>query len=319
MEPIEKSKFGFGEIEESETSNSLAEPSSSNAPKDLMQNQNIDSNSKDSQPKNNENKSQFGFGDAVPSDVDSPVSGGLIGSAIMGLSGLKDALTASPENAQAISQNLEAASTAAKSSGAKWAEKTGYGVGEGTTRDVSQRYQKMMPKGKLARTYTERLGGTQAMRLAAAEAAANAAREAELANSFTNKFAKPIGQFLETPIKKAMAGFGVGFGALDAYNRYEQGDESGAATAGVGALASLAQPYFSNPASVVGKTVAGRAIGSMLGPLGFVIPAYLTGRDVYRNSYLPVSSTYPEAGHPSPQAILAKQYPDNTGNPMAQP
>jgi hypothetical protein len=311
----EKSKYGFGVTDESETNDSSATAPSSNE----SANANYGFASKGTQPKNNEQKSKFGFGETTVDNVDSPVSGGLIGSAVMGLSGLKDALTAPPESAQTVSQDLEAASTAAKSSGAKWAEKTGYGVGEGTTRDVSQRYQKMMPKGRLARTYTERMGGTQAMRLAAEEAAANAAKEAELAGSFTNRFAKPIGQFLETPIKKAMAGFGTGFGALDAYNRYQQGDETGAAAAGLGALASFAQPYFTSPTSAVGRTVAGRAIGSALGPLGFAIPAYLTGRDIYRNSYLPVSSTYPEAGHLSPQAILAKQYPDNTGNPMAQP
>jgi hypothetical protein len=42
------------------------------------------------------------------------------------------------------------------------------------------------------------------------------------------------------------------------------------------------------------------------------IPAGLAIRDVYRNSYLPVSSR-------EEQARLAREYPDNTGNPMAQP
>jgi hypothetical protein len=97
------------------------------------------------------------------------------------------------------------------------------------------------------------------------------------------------------PLQGAMAGFGAGFGGLDAYNRARTGDTSGSVAAGAGALASALAPFV-----------------PYAGGLSMAIPAGLAIRDVYRNSYLPVSSR-------EEQARLAREYPDNTGNPMAQP
>jgi hypothetical protein len=64
------------------------------------------------------------------------------------------------------------------------------------------------------------------------------------------------------PIKAGLAGFGTGFGALDAYNRARAGDTSGSIAAGTGALASALSPF-----------VAGA------GPLSMAIPIGLYARD----------------------------------------
>jgi hypothetical protein len=186
-----------------------------------------------------------------------------------------------------------------------WGKKTGYGIGEGSTREQSQRYQRTMPKGKLARAYAERLGGTSTMREAAAQAQAEAQALAEakaLALQQAARTQGPIrsslGQITKNfliPLQGAMAGFGAGFGGLDAYNRARAGDTSGSVAAGIGGVASALAPFV-----------------PYAGGLSMAIPAGLAIRDVYRNSYLPVSSR-------EEQARLAREYPDNTGNPMAQP
>jgi hypothetical protein len=140
-------------------------------------------------------------------------------------------------------------------SGERWAAKTGYGVGEGTVRDVSQKYQKMIPKGKVARAYAEKLGGTQAMKNAQAALMAEqrlieTAQAAE--NSPLRQAGRYVGQVAGMPFKGALAGFGAGFGAQDAMNRYREGDVPGAVAAGAGAAASALAPFvpFAGPLSV---------------------------------------------------------------------
>jgi len=153
-----------------------------------------------------------------------------------------------------------------------WGKKTGYGLGEGSTREQSQRYQRAMPKGKLSRAYVERLGGTSAMRQTAAQAQAEAQALAEanaLAQQQVARTQGPVrsalgqlaGNFM-IPVKAGLAGFGTGFGALDAYNRAKAGDTSGSVAAGTGALASALSPF-----------VAGA------GPLSMAIPIGLYARD----------------------------------------
>jgi hypothetical protein len=140
-------------------------------------------------------------------------------------------------------------------SGERWAAKTGYGLGEGTVKDVSQRYQKAVPKGKLARSYSERLGGTQAMKSAQAALMAeqkliNAAEAAE--RSPFRQAGRYLSQVAGIPFKGALAGFGAGFGAQDAMNRYKEDDTTGSVIAGTGALASALAPFvpFAGPLSV---------------------------------------------------------------------
>jgi hypothetical protein len=143
----------------------------------------------------------------------------------------------------------------AGTSGERWAAKTGYGLGEGTVKDVSQRYQKAVPKGKLARSYSERLGGTQAMKSAQAALMAEqkmleAAQAAE--SSPFRRAGRYLSQVAGIPLKGALAGFGAGFGAQDAMNRYKEDDTTGSVIAGTGALASALAPFvpFAGPLSV---------------------------------------------------------------------
>jgi hypothetical protein len=153
-----------------------------------------------------------------------------------------------------------------------WGKKTGYGLGEGSTREQSQRYQRAMPKGKLARAYAERLGGTSAIRQATAQAQAEAQALAEADAIAQQQVARTQGPLRSTlgqvasnfmiPIKAGLAGFGTGFGALDAYNRARAGDTSGSVAAGTGALASALSPFVSGA-----------------GPLSMAIPIGLYARD----------------------------------------
>jgi hypothetical protein len=153
-----------------------------------------------------------------------------------------------------------------------WGKKTGYGIGEGSTREQSQRYQRAMPKGKLARAYVERLGGTSAMRQTAAQAQAEAQALAEADILAQQQAARTRGPLRSTlgqvasnfmiPIKAGLAGFGTGFGALDAYNRANEGDTSGSVASGVGALASALSPFMRGA-----------------GPLSMAIPIGLYARD----------------------------------------
>jgi hypothetical protein len=166
---------------------------------------------------------------------------------------------------------LGAEPTLAPEEGA-WGKKTGYGLGEGSTREQSLRYKNAMPKGKLARAYVERLGGTTAMRQTAAQAQAEAQALAEANALSQQQVARTQGPIRSTlgqvasnfmiPIRAGLAGFGTGFGALDAYNRAKAGDTSGSVAAGTGAVASALAPFVSGA-----------------GPLSMAIPIGLYARD----------------------------------------
>jgi hypothetical protein len=153
-----------------------------------------------------------------------------------------------------------------------WGKKTGYGLGEGSTREQSLRYKNAMPKGKLSKAYAERLGGTSAMRQTTAQAQAEAQALAEADALSQQRVARTQGPIRSTlgqvasnfmiPIRAGLAGFGTGFGALDAYNRAKAGDTSGSVAAGTGALASALAPFVSGA-----------------GPLSMAIPIGLYARD----------------------------------------
>ena len=153
-----------------------------------------------------------------------------------------------------------------------WGKKTGYGIGEGSTREQSLRYKNAMPKGKLSKAYAERLGGTSAMRQTTAQAQAEAQALAEADALAQQQAARTRGPIRSTlgqvasnfmiPIRAGLAGFGTGFGALDAYNRAKSGDTSGSVASGVGAAASALAPFVSGA-----------------GPLSMAIPIGLYARD----------------------------------------
>jgi hypothetical protein len=175
------------------------------------------------------------------------------------------------------------------SSGEKWA-KNWAGQNQssaGSVPEASAEYQRSKGQGKVTGRQTKMWGPKQAgepgqppksrleqlssARAAreAEKAAAIAAQEAEQAafakaNTPLQKATNYIGRVANIPIKGALAGFGAGFGAQDAYNRYQQGDIPGAVAAGTGAVASAVAPF---------------AGGAVLGPLSVAIPLGLYARD----------------------------------------
>lgn len=165
------------------------------------------------------------------------------------------------------------------SAGQKWAAKTGFGVGPGqTVEEVSSAFKsqnKPIGSGKISGNIPRNSPmNVDKMLMLEAEQKAEAARRAAAL-----KQSAPVGQkilsSLPAPVQKAgqfiggatqsgvvpwlgrgLAGAGTGFQAADAYNRFQQGDYSGATISGLGALGSAAS-FIPNPVTRVG----GAAIG----------------------------------------------------------
>jgi hypothetical protein len=117
--------------------------------------------------------------------------------------------------------------------------------------------------------------------------------------------------YFSLPAKLAASGYETGFGAQDVQNKLSKEDKKGAALSAAEHGSLAVAPWLPDVAALAARYGAPR-IAAGLSPLGLAIPAGWSLYDVYKNSYLPVSSE-------QAQSNLAKQYPDNTGNPMAQP
>jgi len=231
-------------------------------------------------------------------ELSSPVLAGVAGSAIGATTGsvgagkkvlfdIGSALYDRYGKAPTVSPAVE------MTSGEKWA-KNWAGQNQssaGSVPEASAEYQRSKGQGKVTGRQTKMWGPKQAgepgqppksrleqlssARAAreAEKAAAIAAQEAEQAalakaNTPLQRATNYVARVANIPIKGALAGFGAGFGAQDAYNRYQQGDIPGAVAAGTGAVASAVAPF-------VAETVA----GSALGPLSVAIPLGLYARD----------------------------------------
>jgi hypothetical protein len=239
-----------------------------------------------------------GFNGSEPSpeekELSSPVLAGIAGSAIGATTGsvgagkkvlfdVGSALYNKLGNAPPTSPAVE------MTSGEKWA-KNWAGQNQssaGSVPEASAEYQRSKGQGKvtgrqtklwgprqptepgqLPKSRLEQLSSARAAR-EAEKAAAIAAQEAEQAalakaNTPLQRATNYVGRVANIPIKGALAGFGAGFGAQDAYNRYQQGDILGAVAAGTGAVASAVAPF---------------AGGAVLGPLSVAIPLGLYARD----------------------------------------
>ena len=163
-------------------------------------------------------------------------------------------------------------------SGEKWTKNW---AGKDGVPDASAKYQRSKGQGKVTGRVTKMWGPSEPMepgvfkpgRLSLAPSTTPepvlAAAEDEAARLASRAKPGPVrsalgqlaGNFM-IPIKAGLAGFGTGFGALDAYNRAKAGDTSGSVAAGTGALASALSPF-----------VAGA------GPLSMAIPIGLYARD----------------------------------------
>ena len=161
--------------------------------------------------------------------------------------------------------------------GQKYAAKTGYGSGTGyTVEEVVEHkraQEKPIGKGKI----TSKIAGNSPMnvdrmlQLEAAKKAEDARRAAALAPTglmakmpgpvqAAGRFIGGAGQAGVAPyLGRAVAGGGAGYQAVDAYNRFQQGDYPGAAISGVGALSSAAS-LIPTPVTRVGG--AGLGIGA---------------------------------------------------------
>jgi hypothetical protein len=150
-----------------------------------------------------------------------------------------------------------------------WGTKTGYGVGEGTTREQSEAYKKENPNKKLERGNIKRRWGIDSMleELAKREALASEAVKGDKA-----KYLEYLGQKLGLVqnalprIATGMGAFGAGYEGTEAYNRYKKGDYPGATIAGAGALGS---------AMTLAPHPIAKAVGAGLGVAEpFVLGAY---------------------------------------------
>ena len=158
--------------------------------------------------------------------------------------------------------------------GAKWAAKTGFGTGPGSTvEEVSSAFKKEnapIGKGKISSKIARNapMNVDKMMELEAARKAEAARRAAALAPkgvmASMPEGVQAAGRFLGGATQsgvvpwlgRGLAGAGTGFQAADAYNRFQQGDIPGAAISGLGALGSAAS-FIPHPATRVG----GAAIG----------------------------------------------------------
>jgi hypothetical protein len=229
--------------------------------------------------------------------LSSPVLTGVGGAALGATAGsvgagkkvLFDVISAGNNLYNKLGSTPTASPSVEMTSGEKWA-KNWAGQNQsnaGSVPEASAEYQRSKGQGKVTGRQTKMWGPKQAgepgqppksrleqlssARAAreAEKAAAIAAQEAEQAafakaNTPLQKATNYIGRVANIPIKGALAGFGAGFGAQDAYNRYQQGDIPGAVYAGTGAVASAVAPF---------------AGGAVLGPLSVAIPLGLYARD----------------------------------------
>ena len=168
----------------------------------------------------------------------------------------------------------------------KWGEKTGYGIGEGSTREQSERYQRQFRKIGEGKTQFKggRLWNVDEIMAEIARkeklAAEEAARIAEQKGLWgqTVRASEKLGQSLGgvgKVLPRTMTGLGLagtGYEAADAYNRLMRGDYPGAVIGGMGALGSLAATALppTNPYFAVAKGV-GTGLG-MAAP--FVLQGY---------------------------------------------
>lgn len=147
----------------------------------------------------------------------------------------------------------------AGSSGARWGAKTGYGLGEGTVREVSERYKAAQPQpigsGKVTSGIKAVPGTVAPLSVHAVPPqlppppAPSAGQKVMQAASAASKFpfAFPAG---------ALSGLGAAELGMQAEKRYSANDPIGAAIAGLGAAGSAASLLPFAPAKVIGGGLA---------------------------------------------------------------
>jgi hypothetical protein len=170
--------------------------------------------------------------------------------------------------------------------GGKWAAKTGYGMGEGTVQDVSSRYQRAIPSGKVSGPYVKKFGPAmpgeprdlveRMIQRRAAQEAAQAATEGDvLLRQSLEKSLTPTQDLpqraaqlvMRSPIVRGgLAGLGIGYNLQGASQELMQPEANALNTAagatnltaaGLSALGLIPKiASVANPAAVAATTGA---------------------------------------------------------------
>jgi len=115
--------------------------------------------------------------------------------------------------------------------------------------EAAQKYNKTKPYGNISSKLYKKFGELKPGRLAG-----NVAQEIlEEAPSLIGTVSKPL--------QGALGGLGAGFGAIDTYNRMQQGDQTGAVISGIGTAASLAAPFVGG--AVLGPAAVAAPLANM--------------------------------------------------------
>jgi len=173
-------------------------------------------------------------------------------------------------------------STNAQTSGGRYAAKTGYGAGEGTVKEVVERYKKFEPRPLGEQVFADpkksSMGaGPRSLQVVPGTVAPLSIHAqvpplpetpkmtiAQRAGQATRDVGGALGRF---PIlANTAAGAGAGFQGQEAYERYKKGDMTGSMIAGAGSLGSLASmiPHPATRALGAGAAIASPAALAVL-------------------------------------------------------
>lgn len=148
----------------------------------------------------------------------------------------------------------QAATTNANTSGGRYAAKTGYGLGEGSTKEVIERYKKFAPRDLGEQMFA---GDPKKSSMGAGPRSLQVVPGTQAPLSINAKVPptpptptlQNIRQGFQTAgntmgrlpvVPGALGGYAAGSQSQEAFNRYQKGDTTGATVAGMGALGGLA-------------------------------------------------------------------------------
>ena len=148
----------------------------------------------------------------------------------------------------------QAATTTASTPGGRYAAKTGYGMGEGSTKEVIERYKKFAPQPLGEQMFA---GDAKKTSMGAGPRSLQVVPGTQAPLSINAKVppipSTPVLQTIRQGMQTAgtamgrlpvvpgvVGGAATGFQGQEAFNRYQKGDMTGATVAGLGALGGLA-------------------------------------------------------------------------------
>jgi len=148
----------------------------------------------------------------------------------------------------------QAPTTTANTPGGKYAAKTGYGMGEGSTKEVIERYKKFAPQPLGEQMFagdakkTSMGAGPRSLQVVPGTQAPLSIN-AKVPPTPPTPVLQTVRQGMQTAgsamgrlpvVPGVIGGASAGFQGQEAFNRYQKGDMTGATVAGLGALGGLA-------------------------------------------------------------------------------